>query len=123
MIEASEYKTCSIIHHDQTYFFFEQSQSAQSSSAQPQTQRPLTRIFWSLAEIEKSHSLVRPLPHFYGELAKTDYGTQYIQNNKAFCDDFKKFLFNVHSAYLSMNDDENEYEVDSNSNLELRSCL
>eukprot|EP01084_Bolivina_argentea_P220668 373938_1 len=109
MIESKQYKTCSIIHEDQTYFFFEPHQH-------------LSRVFFSLKEIQKSHSLVRPLPHFYGELCKTKDGCQHINKNKSFKNDIEKFINNVHNAYKNMNNP-NILNNNSDNNLELRSCL
>ena len=81
-------------------------------------------MFWSLKEIQKSHSLVRPLPHFYGEMAKTSNGCAYIMDNGEFSDDVKRFIFNVHSAYTQMNELKSGKDSSlNNNNLELRSCL
>ena len=65
----------------------------------------LTRIFWSLEDFSSQkcqQSLVRPLPHFYGELAKTKEGCQYILNNTEFNIDLQQFILTVHSAYMEM---------------------
>ena len=91
MVEAKQYATCSIINDKQCYLFLEGDGHCQ-----------LTRIFWSLKENEQSHSLVRPLPHLYGELAKTERGCRYITENEAFTNDLSGFITTVHEGYLQM---------------------
>jgi len=112
----------------------------------------LSRIFWSLDESIgaklKQNSLVRPLPHFYGELAKTTEGCTYILSHDEFNIDLQTFILTVHSAFTDMmamkgvdrhtaNEtpggpqmdtdnftlDSKGGLVDNNSNLQLRSCL
>merc|ERR1719208_667151 len=91
-------------------------------------------------------ALVRPLPHFYGELAKTTEGCTYILSHDEFNIDLQTFILTVHSAFTDMmaakgvdhshetkgmptlDTDNFSYDsrgglVDNNSNLQLRSCL
>ncbi len=117
---------------DQLYIFFDESTFEEKGKG-------LTRIFWSLTSINnyisetETINIVRPLPHFYGELAKTNEGCTYILSNDEFNIDLQQFILTVHSAYLNINDNKeqkNNYMIDSqgglvdnNSNLQLRSCL
>jgi len=131
--DIERFPHCGIVRRDQLYCFFDE---------QPQAHgRGFCRVFWSLQEIQTSHNnaLVRPLPHFYGELAKTEEGCTYILGHEEFNMDLQSFVLTVHSAYLEMLDmttidtnDGNDENfrldsrgglVDNNSNLECRSSL
>lgn len=72
----------------------------------------IARVFISLREVKKVHSLVRPLPHFFGELAKTKEGCEYIQEYN----DLDKFVSVVKKAKM----DENTSSID---HVDLRACL
>eukprot|EP01083_Nonionella_stella_P016720 46699_1 len=108
MIECKQYKSCAVIKSDQSWFFFEGDD------------HHLSRVFWSLKEIQKSRSLVRPLPHFYGELAKTDAGCHFVMTNDDFLHDIVHFIMTIHDTLYKPNRDNT---TDNNNNLELRSCL
>ena len=113
-------KTHSIITEGQCYFFFTNNDGNNNNSnnnynKHNNSHNYLARIFFSLKDLDNSsrttHSLVRPLPHFYGELAETKEGCDYIINNN----DLDTFVSIIKKYNINNNNNED--------NLELRSSL
>ena len=93
------------------YAWYFECKDIQQQNDNNSNNRYLSRVFFSLKEEQTSHSLVRPLPHFFGALAKTK--GDYITENG----DLVKFI-NIVNESANINNNKS-----AQSSLELRASL
>ncbi|ETO30231.1 cytosolic regulator Pianissimo [Reticulomyxa filosa] len=104
------------LHVDEPVYFFLEPGPVDKNGKRDPKHSYLSRVFFSVKEEQQSHSLVRPLPHFYGELAKTEKGCEYIDKT----DDVNRFFSVVSSA---MKNNSSNINSSSSNFLNLRAAL